>query len=101
MQIQDGDFIYMDPPYQGVCGNRDSRYLYGIDFDEFVVALEQLNRKGATFAISYDGKLGDKTFGKVLPNSLKLERIEIEVGRSSQSTSMSSTITRVVIRWAL
>lgn len=94
-QIQDGDFIYMDPPYQGVCGNRDSRYLYGIDFDEFVVALEQLNRKGATFAISYDGKLGDKTFGKVLPKSLNLERIEIEVGRSSQSTLLGKEETTV------
>jgi DNA adenine methylase len=56
-QIQDSDFIYMDPPYQGVCGNRDSRYLSGIDFDDFVLAIEQLNQKGAAFAISYDGKL--------------------------------------------
>jgi len=85
-QVQKGDFIYMDPPYQGVCGNRDSRYLSGINFDDFVLALEELNRKGAAFAISYDGKLGNKAFGKVLPERLNLERIEIEVGRSSQST---------------
>ena len=94
-QIQDGDFIYMDPPYQGVCGNRDSRYLSGIDFDDFVLALEQLNRKGATFAISYDGKLGDKAFGKVLPKRLNLERIEIEVGRSSQSTLLGKEETTI------
>jgi len=93
--IQDGDFIYMDPPYQGVCGNRDSRYLSGIDFDDFVLALEQLNRKGAAFAISYDGKLGDKAFGKVLPKSLNLERIEIEVGRSSQSTLLGKEETTI------
>ncbi|HBR73524.1 MAG TPA: DNA adenine methylase, partial [Cyanobacteria bacterium UBA11159] len=85
-QIQDSDFVYIDPPYQGVCGNRDSRYLSGINFDNFVLALEKLNQKGTAFAISYDGKLGDKTFGKVLPLSLNLKRIEIEVGRSSQST---------------
>lgn len=85
-QVQEGDFVYMDPPYQGVCGNRDSRYLSGINFDDFVLSLEQLNRKVSTFAISYDGKLGNKAFGKVLPKSLNLERIEIEVGRSSQST---------------
>lgn len=85
-EIQESDFVYMDPPYQGVCGNRDSRYLSGINFDDFVLALEQLNKKGAAFAISYDGKLGDKTFGKVLPLSLNLKRIEIQVGRSSQST---------------
>jgi DNA adenine methylase len=94
-QAQEGDFIYMDPPYQGVCGNRDSRYLSGIDFDDFVLALERLNRKGSAFAISYDGKLGDKAFGKVLPKSLNLERIEIEVGRSSQSTLLGKEETTI------
>jgi len=94
-QIQYGDFIYMDPPYQGVCGNSDSRYLSGIDFDDFVLALEQLNRKGAAFAVSYDGKLGDKAFGRVLPKRLNLERIEIEVGRSSQSTLLGKEETTI------
>ena len=94
-QIQDGDFIYMDPPYQGVCGNRDSRYLSGIDFNDFVLALEQLNRKEVVFAVSYDGKLGDKAFGRVLPQSLNLERIEIEVGRSSQSTLLGKEETTI------
>ncbi len=94
-QVQEGDFIYMDPPYQGVCGNRDSRYLSGINFDDFVLALERLNRQGSAFAISYDGKLGDKAFGKVLPKSLNLERIEIEVGRSSQSTLLGKEETTI------
>lgn len=94
-QIQEGDFIYMDPPYQGVCGNKDSRYLSGIDFDDFVLALEQLNQKGAAFAISYDGKLGSKAFGQVLPKNLNLERIEIEVGRSSQSTLLGKKETTI------
>lgn len=94
-QIQEGDFIYMDPPYQGVCGNRDSRYLSGISFDNLVLALEQLNRKKALFAISYDGKLGDKRFGKVLPAGLNLKKIEIEVGRSSQSTLLGKEETTI------
>src|SRR5439155_23591773 len=37
------DLIYMDPPYQGVCGERDPRYLKGVLFDEFVEVLETLN----------------------------------------------------------
>jgi len=94
-QIQEDDFIYMDPPYQGVCGNRDSRYLSGIDFEDFVLALDKLNQKRAMFAISYDGKLGDKTFGKVLPERLNLERIEIEAGRSSQSTLLGKEETTI------
>src|SRR5713101_4597218 len=30
------DLIYMDPPYQGVCGERAPRYLKAVLFDEFV-----------------------------------------------------------------
>lgn len=92
-QVEEGDFIYMDPPYQGVCGNRDSRYLSGINFDDFVLSLKQLNQKGCTFAVSYDGKLGNKTFGQALPKELELERIEIEVGRSAQSTLLGKVET--------
>jgi DNA adenine methylase len=94
-QVQHGDFIYMDPPYQGVCGNKDSRYLSGIDFDEFVLAIERLNRKKTAFAISYDGRLGDKSFGRILPESLNLKRIEIEVGTSSQSTLLGKKETTI------
>jgi len=79
--VQKTDLVYLDPPYQGVCGNRDSRYLAGIDFDEFVLALESLNDRGIRFVISYDGKLGNKAFGQILPERLALKRIEIEVGR--------------------
>jgi DNA adenine methylase len=80
------DFIYMDPPYQGVCGNRDSRYFSGIHFDDFVSAIDDLNKREIAFAISYDGRLGSKTFGTPLPKDLGLKKIEIEVGRSSQAT---------------
>ncbi|MBW4583451.1 MAG: DNA adenine methylase [Tildeniella nuda ZEHNDER 1965/U140] len=83
---ESSDFIYMDPPYQGVCGNRDSRYFSGIHFDDFVLALEDLNKRGIGFAISYDGKRGSKSFGTPLPEELGLKKIEIEVGRSSQAT---------------
>lgn len=84
--VKTSDFVYLDPPYQGVCGNRDTRYFAGINFDDFVLSIEQLNRRGVAFAISYDGKRGNKTFGKTLPIELGLNRIEIEVGRSSQAT---------------
>jgi DNA adenine methylase len=53
--VKQGDFVYMDPPYQGVCGGRDSRYFSGINFDNFVLALDKLNQRGISFAVSYDG----------------------------------------------
>jgi DNA adenine methylase len=80
------DLVYMDPPYQGVCGNGESRYLGGVDFDELMQALSHLNRRHASFILSYDGRTGNKSFGKELPRELELYRIEIEAGRSTQST---------------
>jgi DNA adenine methylase len=80
------DLVYMDPPYQGVCGNRDTRYLQSIQFCEFVEALEALNRIGIRYLVSYDGRTGTKTFGKALPNELNLTLLELYAGRSSQAT---------------
>lgn len=83
---KEGDLIYMDPPYQGVCGDRDSRYCSGINFDEFVNELKKLNEEGIDFIISYDGSCGDKSYGKKLPDFLNLKHVEIVAGRSTQAT---------------
>ena len=84
--IRKDDVVYMDPPYQGICGTRDHRYSSGILFDDFVAGLDHLNRKGIRYLISYDGRLGDKSYGKQLPDSLDLVLVEIEAGRSTQAT---------------
>lgn len=83
---KEGDLIYMDPPYQGVCGDRDSRYCSGINFDEFVNELKKLNEEGIDFIISYDGSCGDKSYGKKLPDFLNLKHVKIIAGRSTQAT---------------
>lgn len=80
-----GDVVYMDPPYQGVCSSRDSRYFSGIDFSEFVDSIEDLQKRGIDFIISYDGKCGDKQYGEDLPNSLGLKKVLLKAGLSSQS----------------
>lgn len=80
------DLVYMAPPYQGVCGERDSRYFSGIYHDDFVSALEELNSRKIPYIVSYDGRRGGKTFGELLPASLDLTRVELEAGRSSQAT---------------
>lgn len=80
------DLIYMDPPYQGVCGNRDSRYLQSVQFCEFVQVLDELNRRNIRYLVSYDGRTGDKIFGKQLPDELNLTLIELYAGRSTQAT---------------
>lgn len=85
-ECEDGDLIYMDPPYQGVRGNRDRRYLPPFDHLEFCAALAELIARGAQFAVSYDGRTGAKTYGDPLPSALGLTRLEIPAGRSTQAT---------------
>ena len=80
-----GDIVYMDPPYQGTSNTRDCRYISGINFDEFVEAIEKLNSKGIDFIISYDGSCGNKQYGKELPKELQLQKVLLNAGLSSQS----------------
>ena len=80
------DLIYMDPPYQGVCKNRDNRYCPKMDHGEFCDSLVRLNEKGCMFVVSYDGRTGDKTYGQPLPAGLSLTHIEVHAGRSTQAT---------------
>lgn len=80
------DVVYMDPPYQGVCLNRDSRYMKGLEFEVFVAALVELNERGISYILSYDGRTGRRSYGKTLPKELELLRIEVDAGRSSQET---------------
>jgi DNA adenine methylase len=80
------DLVYLDPPYQGVSTQRDSRYLRRIVFDEFVSELAALNRRGIAFIVSYDGLSGNKRYGRELPSSLGLEHHLLNVGRSTQAT---------------
>jgi DNA adenine methylase len=85
-RCNENDLIYMDPPYQGVCKNRDQRYCPPFDHKEFCQYIEQLNSKKFRFIISYDGRTGEKTYGESLPDELGLTRFEIAAGRSSQAT---------------
>lgn len=80
-----GDIVYMDPPYQGVTNMRDSRYLAGVDFNDFVEAIDELNQRGVDFLISYDGTCGDKKYGQDLPNFLNLQKVMLKAGLSSQA----------------
>lgn len=85
------DLIYMDPPYQGVCGTRDQRYYGAFDTGSFQEALADLNARDISYILSYDGRSGKRVYGKPMPKSLGLTRIEIEAGRSSQATLLGES----------
>jgi DNA adenine methylase len=80
------DWVYLDPPYQGVSGARDSRYHAQLDRGDLVAELERLCTRGVPFVLSFDGTCGQKRYGDALPRELGLERILVHTGRSSQST---------------
>lgn len=80
------DIVYMDPPYQGVCGRRDARYSLQTTFNGFANALAELNARNVPFIVSYDGRRGDKTYGQDLPDTLILRKLEVEVGPSTTAT---------------
>ena len=85
-RAKSGDLVYMDPPYQGTSKKYDKRYLEGLNYDEFVSSLEVLNSSSIPFLVSYDGRTGDKQHGRLLPDHLCLEHIELHAGRSAQAT---------------
>jgi len=86
LHATENDLVYMDPPYQGVCGNRDTRYLASVQFCEFVEVLETLNRRNIRYIVSYDGRTGSKVYGVKLPDHLNLTHMELDAGRSTQAT---------------
>ncbi|MGH9436841.1 MAG: DNA adenine methylase [Terriglobia bacterium] len=80
------DVVYMDPPYQGVSNGRDSRYIEGVRRETLVSTLEDLNGRGISYLLSYDGICGEKSYGEPLPVSLGLKQVLLDAGRSSQAT---------------
>ncbi|MBI3611441.1 MAG: DNA adenine methylase [Nitrospirae bacterium] len=86
LRAKEADLVYMDPPYQGVCGNRDTRYLASVQFCEFVEVLGHLNAKRIRYIVSYDGRTGNKVHGVRLPEHLNLTHMELNAGRSTQAT---------------
>lgn len=80
------DIVYLDPPYEGVSGGRDSRYFAGVQRELLIGTISELNERRVQFLLSYDGTCGDKAYGKPLPSSLGLKHVLLDAGRSSQGT---------------
>ena len=77
--VNDGDFIYLDPPYF----NTKGRYFGTIDFDRFLEYLCWLNKKGVKYALSFDGKRGDTDYMVELPKDLYKRHLMLPSGNSS------------------
>lgn len=80
------DLVYMDPPWQGTSGKRDSRYAYLLNIDELIEELDSLNKRNVPYLLSFDGTCGGKSYGAELPEYLQLKKVGLHAGRSSQAT---------------
>lgn len=78
-QAKKGDFIYLDPPYFNTRG----RYFGGIDFKKFVNYLEGLNKRNINFALSFDGKRGNKSFIVEIPKNIYKRHLLLHSGNAS------------------
>ena len=85
-EAREGDLVYLDPPWLGVSGVRDGRYHQGLDLDRFVAELHGANARGLRYLVSLDGRLGTRRYAAPLPAALRLRRVELPAGRSSQAT---------------
>jgi DNA adenine methylase len=85
LSAREGDFFYLDPPYQGTSHGRDQRYISGVGRDRMIESLSILNKKGVPFILSYDGSCGKRNYGEPLPETVA-RRVLLDVGRSSQAT---------------
>ena len=80
------DFVYMDPPYLGTSVGRDKRYAEQMMLERLVSGLRSLRERDVRFALSYDGMTGKKEYGPPLPDDLRLTRLFLDAGVSSQAT---------------
>lgn len=74
-----GDIVYLDPPYFHTKG----RYFGTIDFDRFLEYLEDLNRRGIKYLLSFDGKRGEEDYTVDLPKELFKRHKFIPSGNST------------------
>lgn len=73
------DFVYLDPPYVGT----RNRYQTGPDPDRLVAVLEGLTARGVRWALSYDGRRGDRAYAEALPPEVYRRKIRLATGPSA------------------
>ena len=83
-----GDFLYLDPPY---AGNRQ-RYIGDLDLPRFHRALDDLNRRGIRWALSFDGMRGQTAYDHVLPAELYKRRELLNSGYSAVAKVLNGPV---------
>ena len=89
--VKSGDFVYLDPPYAA----SRQRYIQNLNLSAFFETLEYLNRKGVKWALSFDGRRGEKRFVHAVPESLYKRRFSLSNGNSPVGKVLNGPVERV------
>jgi DNA adenine methylase len=83
-----GDFIYLDPPYAG----NKQRYIGDLDVDRFYQLLEEFNRRGVKWALSFDGARGNITYDYKLPTEIYKRKEVLSSGYSAVAKVLNGPV---------
>ena len=91
-QAKKGDFVYFDPPYV----DSKNRYIKNLDLNEFLAELENLNVRGVSWALSFDGSRADTQYYSDLPKDLFKRKLSLSNGASSVSNILNAKTEEVI-----
>lgn len=86
-----GDFVYLDPPY----ANSHNRYCEDLELGRFLDFLDALNRKGTSWALSFDGIRGDADLTYALPKELYRYHTTLPSGHSAVQKVLNRSLENV------
>lgn len=90
-ETKPGDFVYLDPPYAG----NHQRYIGGIDETALFTALDDLNRRGVRWALSFDGRRGETVYRAEVPPGLYRRRLALTSGYSAVAKVLNGPVETV------
>lgn len=91
-QVQEGDFVFLDPPYAGTKG----RYVPGkFDMARFGSSLERLTELGAHWLLTLDGTAGNREYAASLPAIPAKSTFSVASGHSPFTRLMKSSLDEV------
>jgi len=86
-----GDFLYLDPPYAG----NKQRYIGDLDVARFYGVLDDLNRRGVKWALSFDGVRGQTIYDYSLPNDIYKRKELLKSGYSAVAKVLNGPVEMV------
>lgn len=90
VDLSSDDLVYLDPPYEGTSTGSDRRYQQSLARARLVAEIRGLLAREIPFALSYDGKLGERRYGATLEAEIGLAPRWLDGGVSTQATLLGA-----------